>query len=64
MSYSFAIVKPNNTVEKVVVWDGESEWSPCHEDDSVILVLDDNAVPGGIHNGDGTFSRPEPEVVE
>lgn len=60
---SFAIVRPDNSVEKVILWDGITPWSPCHEDDSVVLVLDDNAVPGGISNGDGTFTRP-PEPTE
>jgi len=60
----FAIVKPNNIVESVIVWDGETPWVPCHDEDTVILVLDDNAAPGGISNGDGTFKRPEPEVIE
>ena len=62
-SLTFAIVNSNGVVENVVVWDGVTKWSPCHEDDQLVLILEWVAVQAGdLHNGDDTFTRPE--VVE
>jgi hypothetical protein len=65
-SLTFAIVNSSNIVENVVLWDGVTEWSPCHEDDQLVLILDGVSVQAGdIHNEDDTFSRPTPpEVIE
>ena len=62
-SLTFAIVNSNNVVENIVLWDGITEWSPCHSDDQLILILDGVSVQSGdIYNGNDTFSRPE--VIE
>ena len=65
-SLKFAIVNSNSVVENVVLWDGVTEWSPCHEDDVLVPILDGVSVQAGdIHNGNDTFSRPAlTEVIE
>lgn len=53
----------NGVVEKVVLWDGVSEWKPCHEDDEVIDVSDLHISPGWLY-AEGHFSNFEPDGVE
>lgn len=60
----FAIVNDQNIVENIIVWDGEEPWSPCHDSDDLVLIEGISCAPGMIRNDDGTFSHPEPEVVE
>lgn len=54
----YAIVNSENIVENVCVWDGVSDWSPCHIDDTLIEVVDGQVQAGDIMNEDQTFTRP------
>ncbi|HCB1432775.1 TPA: tail fiber assembly protein [Citrobacter braakii] len=59
MSKTYAVIK-NNTVVNVVLWDGESEWSP----DNGVAILADNGVGIGWSYSDGVFTAPDIQKPE
>lgn len=60
MSKTYAVIE-NNTVVNVVLWDGESEWSP---DNGVAIPAADGVGIGWLY-ADGTFTAPDiPEPVK
>ncbi|BBQ83945.1 tail fiber assembly protein [Klebsiella sp. WP3-W18-ESBL-02] len=60
MSKTYAVIK-NNTVVNVVLWDGESEWSP----DNGIAIPAANGVGIGWLYADGNLTAPDiPEPVK
>lgn len=60
MSKTYAVIE-NNTVVNVVLWDGESKWSP---DNGVVIPAADGVGIGWLY-ADGTFTAPDiPEPVK
>ena len=60
MRKTYAVIK-NNTVVNVVLWDGESEWSP---DSGVAIPVADGVGIGWLY-ADGVFTAPDiPEPVK
>ena len=60
----YAIVNASNVVENICLWDGVTEWLPCHSDDRVIEIGDASVQAGDIFNEDQTFTRPEPVIPD
>ena len=54
MSKTYAVIE-NNTVVNVVLWDGESEWSP----DNGVAIPAADGVGIGWSYADGAFTAPE-----
>lgn len=48
----------NGIVENTILWDGVTEWSPCHSDDDVVEISNLPISPGWLYS-DGHFSQPE-----
>ena len=42
----WAIINADGIVENVILWDGITEWNPCHEDDQVILIIENEPTIG------------------
>lgn len=60
MSKTYAVIE-NNTVVNVVLWDGESEWSP----DNGVAIPAADGVGIGWSYADGAFTAPDiPEPVK
>ncbi|MCK2420152.1 tail fiber assembly protein [Escherichia coli] len=60
MRKTYAVIE-NNTVVNVVLWDGESEWSP---DNGVAIPAADGVGIGWLY-ADGAFTAPDiPEPVK
>lgn len=55
----YAVIR-DGVVENVVVWDGESDWSPP---EGALLVQSDEAGPGDGYDGKA-FTRPEPAPAD
>jgi hypothetical protein len=58
----YAVVRADGLVENVVVWDGVTEWNPCHEDDQVIFCDEEYVGPGFTLLEDGSFAAPSAEI--
>ena len=54
----WAIIR-NSVVENTCLWDGVTEWKPCHEDD-VLVDISDLPISKDWSYHDGIFSPPEP----
>lgn len=55
MNNTYAVVK-NGIVENVILWDGESEWSP----DNGVAIIADSGVGIGWSYANGVFTPPPP----
>lgn len=59
MEKRYVVVRSDGYVEGVVIWDGASEWVPCHDGDKVIPCGDAYVGPGFTMLEDGSFVAPE-----
>ena len=57
----FSVIGPDGFIHHVIVWDGETPWNPCHEDDIVILSSNYHVGPGDRYEN-GNFIMVENKV--
>lgn len=56
----YAIVNIDDVVETICIWDGETDFSPCHQADLIIPVDGIVVGPGWVMNREsGSFAAPE-----
>jgi len=61
---NYAVINTDSgLVVNVIVWDGESEWSPPEGHEVVGLSTDSTIRIGSIRESDGTFTNPDPIPV-
>lgn len=54
---NWAVIR-DGVVEATIVWDGITEWKPCHEDD-ILVDISDLPISKYYTYVDGVFSPPE-----